>query len=261
MPLESRCRIAPMRLNARLSRARLPSWVAASVFMAVVFLLINTPASGQTGTVIGLVEDSQGGVLPGATVSLAGPSAGSDRQAVAGASGTFALRDVPVGIYVIKVTMPGFRSVQRPGVRVDATRPVDLGTIALVRFEKPGAHYVYSKLNDATWVSSVSQAEIDASPEWKENADGALLSPNAAIRSARTALGQVMADANHWSVSGVTLRPVGWPIRGVYEVVFVQPPGLLNGSAPTLTILVLMNGEAMVPRRLEPDETLFGIVS
>lgn len=242
-----------MRLNARLA--------VASLLFAAAFLPVSPSTKGQagTGSVIGAVEDGQGGLIPGATISLTGPSPAFTRQTVTTGSGTFVLQDIPVGTYDIKVAMPGFKVMERLAVRIDAVHRLDLGTITLDQFVKPGAHYVYSKFNGATWVSSVSQAQVDASPEWQESADGTPLSPNAAARAARAALGQVVTDANRWTVSSVTLRPLSSPARGIYEVGFLQPSRVLGGNARAVTILVLMNGEAMVPRPLEPNEPVFVI--
>jgi outer membrane receptor protein involved in Fe transport len=63
------------------------------------------PALAQTGSITGTVKDSEGGVLPGATVSLSGPAT---RTAVTGADGSYAFENLPPGAYRVTAQMPQF---------------------------------------------------------------------------------------------------------------------------------------------------------
>src|SRR5262245_11149573 len=76
-----------------------------------VFLLLLGAATGfaqtYTGTVAGTVNDEQGGVLPGATVTLAGKT--GSRSSVTDAKGEYRFTAVDPGTYDITVEMQGFR--------------------------------------------------------------------------------------------------------------------------------------------------------
>ena len=79
-------------------------------------------SSAQTGAVAlqGSVTDPDGAEIPGATVTLT-PAAGKAYAVTSGADGTYVLRGVPAGTYALTVTMPGFASFVRQGLRVGET--------------------------------------------------------------------------------------------------------------------------------------------
>ena len=80
----------------------------------------QSPA-GQAGTSIrGSVADPDNAVIPGATVTLT-PSSGNAIIATSGPDGSYALRAVPPGVYSLTITMPGFASYVRQGMRITAT--------------------------------------------------------------------------------------------------------------------------------------------
>ncbi len=95
-----------------------------SCLLCLVACMFAAPAMAQTvttGTLTGVVRDSQGGVLPGATVLSTHAATGTVYQSVAQTDGRFLVLNVRVGAYTIKVTMPGFgdadtgRRRSRPG--------------------------------------------------------------------------------------------------------------------------------------------------
>jgi hypothetical protein len=56
------------------------------------------------------VLDTNGAVVQGATVTVAGPSGSEGRCAQSGNDGQFAFNGLPAGVYKITVTQPGMRS-------------------------------------------------------------------------------------------------------------------------------------------------------
>src|SRR5690606_10975687 len=91
----------------------------ALVLCALVFGTL--PVFGQiaTGPVAGTVQDSQGGVIPGATVVLISESRGT--RGVPGstnANGDYVFPNITPDTYTIGITMPGFRTTRRTGVAV-----------------------------------------------------------------------------------------------------------------------------------------------
>jgi hypothetical protein len=72
-----------------------------------------------TGTVAGTVQDSQGGVIPGATIVLISESRGTRGvPGVTNASGDYVFPNTTPDTYTVEVTMPGFRTLRRTGVTV-----------------------------------------------------------------------------------------------------------------------------------------------
>jgi hypothetical protein len=65
-------------------------------------------AQGGTGQIEGLVRDEQGGVLPGATVTLQNQATGVQRVAVTEADGRYRFPALGPGRYALRVELPGF---------------------------------------------------------------------------------------------------------------------------------------------------------
>ena len=81
-------------------------------------------AQVQSGSISGSIRDAQGGVLPGATVTLAG--SGAPQAFVTEADGQFRFLNVPPGSYTVTATLQGFQTVVREGVVVAVGQSVQL---------------------------------------------------------------------------------------------------------------------------------------
>ena len=79
-------------------------------------------SSASTGPVAltGNVIDPDAAEIPGATVTLT-PASGKPYVVQSGSDGTYTLRGVPPGSYSLTITMPGFASFVRQGVRIGET--------------------------------------------------------------------------------------------------------------------------------------------
>jgi hypothetical protein len=93
-------------------------------------------AQEQTGTLQGKVADESGGLLPGVTVTVSGPTIiGGSMTAVTGASGNFRLPNIPIGSYRVTFELAGFGSKAYDAVRIQAattfTLDATLGVAAL----------------------------------------------------------------------------------------------------------------------------------
>src|SRR6266851_3809097 len=104
---------------------------------ALAALLITTPALAQnpTGTILGNVKDAQGAVVPGATVTATNLGTQYSRSTVTDGTGEYALRLLPIGNYMLVITLSGFKNFTQTGIllevgrnaRVDAT--IELGAL------------------------------------------------------------------------------------------------------------------------------------
>jgi hypothetical protein len=108
------------------------------VVVVLVALLVTSSAGAQTptGTILGGVKDAQGAVVPGATVTATNLGTQYSRSAVTDGAGEYALRLLPVGNYMVVVSIPGFKNFTQTGIvlevgrnaRVDAT--IELGAVS-----------------------------------------------------------------------------------------------------------------------------------
>ncbi|MEP6994783.1 MAG: TonB-dependent receptor [Acidobacteriota bacterium] len=91
------------------------TWGAAA---AALLLASGLVAQDVGGTVFGRVGDESGGALAGASVSTRSVSTGLTRAAMSDATGLYRLVALPVGNYEITVSLPGFATEVRSGVRL-----------------------------------------------------------------------------------------------------------------------------------------------
>jgi hypothetical protein len=104
-------------------------------FVALVFVAPHVLAQAPAGTTVrGLVSDPDDAVIPGATVTYTPASGKGGLTATSGADGNYVLRNVPAGTYSVTVTMDGFASYVKQGVRV-TTAPLTLDTKLAIQTE------------------------------------------------------------------------------------------------------------------------------
>ena len=96
-------------------------------------LLSCTLAFAQTtGMVAGSVQDTQGGVIPGATVVLTSETRGTTTPPViTSATGDFVAVNLPPDSYRVTISMDGFKTVVRNGITVSPGDRVALPALTL----------------------------------------------------------------------------------------------------------------------------------
>ena len=103
-------------------------WRLAVAVVACATLAVNASAQITTGTVSGTVKDPQGGVVPGATVTLTSETKGTKlAPVVTGTSGDYVIPNITPDTYTVEVTMDGFKTLRRQGVQVSGGDRVALG--------------------------------------------------------------------------------------------------------------------------------------
>src|SRR3954463_7683052 len=105
--------------------------LAASALVAVSTAI---PAAAQvtTGSIAGTVKDPQGGVIPGATVTLISETRGTQLSDVfTNENGDFTFPNVSPDRYTLQVTMEGFKTLRRTGVVISAGDRTSIGTLAI----------------------------------------------------------------------------------------------------------------------------------
>ena len=86
--------------------------VAAVVLVAAVLFLssVASISAQATATVSGLVRDTTGALLPGATVVITGTAISAERTATTDANGRYEITGLPNGRYEVRATLSGFRA-------------------------------------------------------------------------------------------------------------------------------------------------------
>src|ERR1700722_1134885 len=93
-----------------------------SIFLTLAVLLLATlPAAAQlpTGTILGVVKDSSGAVVPDATVTIQSSETNQSRKAVTNSGGAYRVNALPVGHYDIKIEHPGFKTETQTGLNLE----------------------------------------------------------------------------------------------------------------------------------------------
>jgi hypothetical protein len=96
------------------------------LFLLLLLLPGLSLAQQTLGGITGVVTDSAGAILPGATVTAIADQTGLKRVQTSGSNGFYAFQDLPIGSYTLTVTHDGFSSARFPGITVQADRTLTL---------------------------------------------------------------------------------------------------------------------------------------
>ena len=88
-------------------------------------------AQGLTGQISGVVTDTGGGVMPGATVIVKNVGTNLVRETVTGADGVFVITNLLAGTFDLSVAVQGFKPYSQQGIVLGATERLSLRAIAL----------------------------------------------------------------------------------------------------------------------------------
>ena len=90
------------------------------VASALMLVLGFTSAFAQqnTGEIYGRAADTSGAVLPGATVTVAGPALITPRVSVTSETGTYRIPELPIGTYSVTFELAGFKTTAIQDIRV-----------------------------------------------------------------------------------------------------------------------------------------------
>ena len=105
---------------------------AISVLFAI--LLIDPSvalAQATTGTIAGSVKDAQGGVIPGATVTLVSETRGTTLTAITSGTGDFVVPNIPGDRYTVRVSLGGFKTTEQKNIAVTPGSRVSVGSLVL----------------------------------------------------------------------------------------------------------------------------------
>ena len=92
------------------------------LLLAFLSLLVSAPALAQStaanGAIEGTVSDTQGGVLPGVTVTVFNVETGTERSTVTNEKGLYRAPLLPLGTYRVTIELQGFKKFEQTGVKL-----------------------------------------------------------------------------------------------------------------------------------------------
>jgi hypothetical protein len=146
---------------------------ALSLFLAFGSLTSLAPSAlaaqgSNTGRLVGAVTNPQGEVVMGATVVVTDNATGKEQTLMTGGEGTFALPQLEVGNYTVKVTAQGFKTFIANGVKIDLGReyslnvPLEVGGVTENVTVTAGADLLNATTAELS--SSISMKEVRELP-------------------------------------------------------------------------------------------------
>jgi Carboxypeptidase regulatory-like domain len=152
------------------------------VILTLACAAIAATASAQNAQVTGVVKDSSGGVIPGATVTARNVETGLSRVAVSDAQGEYRLPSLPPGRYAITSELSGFSTETHPDIVliIDQTailnfalKPATISETVTVTGESPIVDVSRSDVSTSVSTEQIQDLPV-ASRRW---IDLAMLTP------------------------------------------------------------------------------------
>src|ERR1051326_2553870 len=103
-----------------------------AIFALVVLFAVPLFAAEVTAVLTGTVRDSNGAVVPSASITLTNTSTNTSRTITSGADGTYVFNLVPVGTYEVKVEHSGFRKYVQSGITLQVNQNAKLDPVLQV---------------------------------------------------------------------------------------------------------------------------------
>ncbi|MBZ5495284.1 MAG: carboxypeptidase-like regulatory domain-containing protein [Acidobacteriia bacterium] len=97
--------------------------LASSLFLMAAISLIGYAQGGASSSLIGVVVDQSGGVIPGAEVTVHNDATGAEFKTVTTENGTFSIPALAAGTYTATVSVPNFKQAVVKDIKVVAGNP------------------------------------------------------------------------------------------------------------------------------------------
>src|SRR5215204_5505141 len=196
--------------------------VRAVLICAIVVLTTNVSAQRTTGDLLGVVKDASGAVLPGVTVSVAGPNIVGSQTTTTTENGSYRIGNLPPGTYSVTYELSGFKTIVMQGLRVavggslEQNVGLEIGTLqesVTVTGENPVVDTTSSEVGttfDKDWVENAPSRRygfydlLAQAPGTVKGGDGSLYSER------RTMSFGSSFDENAFQLDGVNVTDNYW---------------------------------------------------
>src|SRR5262249_7325210 len=92
--------------------------IAVVVLIALPTCLVFAQTSTATATILGVVKDTSGAVIPGVSIAVKHTETGLTRTVISSETGDYNVPLLPVGAYELTTAMPGFKQQVRSGINL-----------------------------------------------------------------------------------------------------------------------------------------------
>lgn len=148
------------------------SWIACLIVLLSAGTLL---AQGLQTSVVGLVRDTSGGVVPGVTITVTNRATGVARTAVTDASGSFLVTSLIAGAYDVAAELSGFKTAVRQNVpvqtdvsvRVDFT--LDVGGVGETVEVQAAPETRLLRTEDASLGAVMAESQVQGLPVKNRN--------------------------------------------------------------------------------------------
>ncbi|OFV91245.1 MAG: hypothetical protein A3H28_13410 [Acidobacteria bacterium RIFCSPLOWO2_02_FULL_61_28] len=96
--------------------------LAGTMALLLVIGTVAVMAQLPTATILGVVKDGTGAVVPNASLTARNTETGQTRVTVAAADGSYRFSALPVGTYEVRVEQPGFQAAVRSGLTLTVSQ-------------------------------------------------------------------------------------------------------------------------------------------
>ena len=146
------------------------------IVLVLAFLLcFATSAMSQTfGTITGRVDDPSGARIPGVSIGINSPAIQTQRDSVSDEGGNYRFANLPIGTYSVKFDLPGFKTIIRQdiivqaGITVTLNQALEVATVAetvTVTGESPVVDLEQAKIG-VNFGSAVKDNVVNARNYW-----------------------------------------------------------------------------------------------
>ena len=189
--------------------------------LVVLGLTVQSQAQTTSASVSGSVQDQQGGMLPGVTVTLTSRTQGNSLTAVTDADGRFSFAIVRADTYTLQVALQGFKTLEQTNLVLNANDRVSLGNLALEVGQMSEEVTVSSRVSELQTTNGErsfaleTQALTNIANNGRQLFNFATLVPGALPQNAA---GSEIGDAAGFTVNGMRPNSNNVTIDGVANI-------------------------------------------
>jgi hypothetical protein len=141
-----------------------------SIRLTTLLTMLAASAFAQTfrGDMSGIITDSSGAAVANAKVQVEDPATGLARSTLAGGSGEYLVAELPVGRYVLTVSMPGFEVKKIENIEIAVAKTtninVTLGVATQQNIVEVKASAALLETSSSSLVANVDDKSVQEMP-------------------------------------------------------------------------------------------------